>query len=165
MKHKTLIENPFPLHLLLRHKLSKPLPVAFATHLQREGVLTICKSSKWLLKTPFGRKTCRKRPPNGLQSMPEGWKMYPQISFSICDHFSWALGHFPRQTRLKWAKNFKARFLSLTKCTEKGFWRFVKAGNTEKKASENPFWVQNSQKTTPKWPPKHAWRMENVPPD
>ena len=42
MKHKTLIENPFPLHLLLRYKLSKPLPIAVATHLQWEGVLTIC---------------------------------------------------------------------------------------------------------------------------
>ena len=42
MKHKTLIENPFPLHLLLRYKSSKPLPIAVATHLQREGVLTIC---------------------------------------------------------------------------------------------------------------------------
>ena len=28
VKHKTLIENPFPLHLLLRYKLSKPLPIA-----------------------------------------------------------------------------------------------------------------------------------------
>ena len=61
----------------------------------------------------------------GTQDWPEGWKMDPQIGFSICDHFSWALGHFPRQTRLKWAKNFKARFLSLTKCTEKGFWIFA----------------------------------------
>ena len=73
MKHKTLIENPFPLHLLLRYKSSKPLPIAVATHLQWEGVLTICN-----------------------------------------------------------------------------------AGNTEKKASENPFWLLNLQKTTPKWPPKHA---------
>ena len=47
MKHKTLIENPFPLHLLLRYKSSKPLPIAVATHLQREGVLTICKCRKY----------------------------------------------------------------------------------------------------------------------
>ena len=32
MKHKTLIENPFPLHLLLGYKWSKPLPIAVATH-------------------------------------------------------------------------------------------------------------------------------------
>ena len=47
MKHKTLNENPFLLHLILRYKLSKPLPIAVATHLQREGVLTICKCRKY----------------------------------------------------------------------------------------------------------------------
>ena len=47
MKHKTLIENPFPLHLLLGYKLSKPRPIAVATLLQREGVLTICKCRKY----------------------------------------------------------------------------------------------------------------------
>ena len=67
------------------------------------------------------QKTTPKWPPKHAWRMGNG----PQIGFSICDHFSWALGHFPRQTRLKWAKNFKARFLSLTKCTEKGFWLFV----------------------------------------
>ena len=40
MKHKTLIENTFPLALLLRYETSKPLPIAIATLLQREGVLT-----------------------------------------------------------------------------------------------------------------------------
>ena len=53
--------------------------------------------------------------------MPEGWEMDPQIGFSICDHFSWALGYFPRQTKLKWTKNFKALFLGLTKATVRGF--------------------------------------------
>ena len=45
MKHKTLIENTFPLPLLLRNEMSKPLPIAIATLLQREGVLTfrICR--------------------------------------------------------------------------------------------------------------------------
>ena len=42
MNHKTLIENPFPLHLLLRYKSSKPLPVANEWQLQWEGVQTIC---------------------------------------------------------------------------------------------------------------------------
>ena len=105
MKHKTLIENTFPLPLLLRYETSKPLPIAIATLLQREGVLMFCKCRKYrekrLLKTPFGCKICRKRPLNGLQSMPEGWEMDPQIGFSICDHFSWALGYFPKQTKLK----------------------------------------------------------------
>ena len=78
MKHKTLIENTFPLPLVLWNETSKPLPIAIATLLRREGVLKFHKCRKYrnrLLKTPFGCKICRKRPPNGLQSMPEGWKM------------------------------------------------------------------------------------------
>ena len=77
-----------------------------------------------LLKTLFGCKVCSKWPLDGLQSMPEGWKMDHYIGFSICDHFAWALGYFPRQTKLKWTKNFKALFLSLTKSNRKGFWQF-----------------------------------------
>ena len=47
MKHKTLIENPFPLPLLLRNETSKPLPIAIATLLRREGVLTFHKCRKY----------------------------------------------------------------------------------------------------------------------
>ena len=77
-----------------------------------------------LLKTPFGCKICRKRPPIGLQSMPEGWKMDPQIPCPIGNHFSWGLGYFARQTKLKLTKNFKALFLSLTKNNGKRFLTF-----------------------------------------
>ena len=47
MKHKTLIENTFPLPLLLRNETSKPLPIAIATLLQREGVLTFRNCRKY----------------------------------------------------------------------------------------------------------------------
>ena len=47
MKHKTLIENTFPLPLLLRNETSKPLPIAIATLLRREGVLTFHKCRKY----------------------------------------------------------------------------------------------------------------------
>ena len=47
MKHKTLIENTFPLPLLLRYETSKPLPIAIATLLQRERVLTFRKCRKY----------------------------------------------------------------------------------------------------------------------
>ena len=90
MKHKTLIENPFPLHLLLRYKLSKPLPIAVATHLQREGVLTICKCRKYREKgfrNPFWLQNVQKTTPKCLQSMPEGWEMDPQIPFPNGNHF------------------------------------------------------------------------------
>ena len=79
---------------------------------------------KRLLKTPFGCKICRKRPPNGLQSMPEGWEMDTQIPCPIGNHFSWGLGYFARQTKLKLTKNFKALFLSLTKNNGKRFLTF-----------------------------------------
>ena len=79
MKHKTLIENTFPLHLLLRYKSSKPLPIAVGTHLQREGVLTICTFIVNAMgrgsEKPFFAKFAKKSPLNGLQIMPEGWKM------------------------------------------------------------------------------------------
>ena len=55
--------------------------------------------------------------------MPEGWEMDPQISCLIRDHFSWGLGYFTIQTKLKWTKKIKALFLSLTKSDGKGFWR------------------------------------------
>ena len=47
MKHKPLIENTFPLPLLLGYETSKPLPIAIATLLQREGVLTFRKCRKY----------------------------------------------------------------------------------------------------------------------
>ena len=72
MNHEPLVKNPFPVHLLIRYKSPKPLPIPVFTHLEQEGLFTICKSSKY---------------------------------------------------------------------KEKGLW------------------LQNLQKTTPKWPPKHAWRM------
>ena len=59
--------------------------------------------------------------PNGLQRMTEGWEIDPHIGFPICDHFSWALGYFPKQTKLIWTKNFKALFLSLTKRNRRAF--------------------------------------------
>ena len=70
-------------------------------------------------------KIWKKWPLNGLQSMPEGWEMDTQIPCPIGNHFSWGLGYFARQTKLKWTKNFKALFLSLTKCNGNVFWRFV----------------------------------------
>ena len=80
MKHKTLIENPFPLHLLLRYKSSKPLPIAVGTHLQREGGLMICTFIVNAMgrgsENPFLLQNLQKKSPlNGLQIMPEGWKM------------------------------------------------------------------------------------------
>jgi len=47
MKHKTLIENPFLLPLLLRYKTSKSLPIAVASLLQREGVWTLRNCRKY----------------------------------------------------------------------------------------------------------------------
>ena len=47
----------------------------------------------------------------------------------------------------------------------KKFCSFVNAVNTDKWASEKNLWLQNWQKTTPKWPPNHARRMENGPLD
>ena len=96
---------------------------------QREPELTFHKWSQnlkyWSLKTGFCCKKCQKRPLNGLQSMPEGWEMDPQIPCPIGNHFSWGLGYFARQTKLKWTKNFKALFLSLTKYNGTVFWRFA----------------------------------------
>ena len=44
MKHKTLIENTFPLALLLRYEISKPILIAIATLLQQEGVWRFVKA-------------------------------------------------------------------------------------------------------------------------
>ena len=54
MKHKTLIENTFPLPLVLGYETSKPVPIAIATLLQRERVLTFRSSLLKAMGTGFG---------------------------------------------------------------------------------------------------------------
>ena len=72
MKHKTLMETPFPLPLVKRNKTSKPLPIEVGTYLQREGVLTFCtfivnamgRGSENPFFTKKLQKTTPKWPPN-----------------------------------------------------------------------------------------------------
>ena len=89
-KHLKFLTDPLPPGkagepglFTIRYKSSKLFSIAVATHLQREGVLTICKCGKYrkkrlLLKNP-SCKICRKRSLNGLQNMPEGWEMDPAL--------------------------------------------------------------------------------------
>ena len=59
MKHKTLIENTFPLPLLFSYETSKALPIAIGTLVLQEGVLTFrnCRKYREIIpKTPFDPK-------------------------------------------------------------------------------------------------------------
>ena len=109
MKHKNPVKTPFPFPLLLWYETSKPLPIPASTHLEWEGVLTFWNCMKYReigFWKPFLFKICRNWPLNGLQSMPDGWEVPdPQIPCPIGNHFSWRLGYFARQTKLKWTKN------------------------------------------------------------
>ena len=129
MKHKTLIENTFPLPLLLGYETSKPVPIAIATLLQRERVLTFHKCRKYreigFWKPVLVAKFAENDPQMASKACLKDGKWTPQIPCPIGNHFSWGLGYFARQTKLKWTKNFKALFLSLTKYNGTVFWRFA----------------------------------------
>ena len=98
MKHKTLIENPFPLHLLLRYKLSKPLPIAVATHLQREGVLTICKCRKYrekgFRKPLLVAKLAENDPQMASKACLKDGKCTPRLAFPFVITFHGLWGTF-----------------------------------------------------------------------
>ena len=129
MKHKTLIENTFPLPLLLGYETSKPVPIVIATLLQRERVLTFHKCRKYreigFWKPVLVAKFAENDPQMASKACLKDGKWTPQIPCPIGNHFSWGLGYFARQTKLKWTKNFKALFLSLTKYNGTVFWRFA----------------------------------------
>ena len=61
---------------------------------------------------------------------------------------------FPLLSRYETSKLFPKAIATIL--LQEGVLTFVNAGNAEKWASENPFWLENLQKTTPKWPPKHV---------
>ena len=98
MKHKTLIENPFPLHLLLRYKSSKPLPIAVATHLQREGVLTICKCRKYrekgFRKPLLVAKLAENDPQMASKACLKDGKWTPRLAFPFVITFHGLWGTF-----------------------------------------------------------------------
>ena len=124
MKHKTLIENTFPLPLLLGYETSKPVPIVIATLLQRERVLTFHKCRKYreigFWKPVLVAKFAENDPQMASKACLKDGKWTPQIPCPIGNHFSWGLAYFARQTKLKWTKNFRALYFSLTKCTGRG---------------------------------------------
>ena len=73
------------------------------------------------LKTPFGCKICRKGPPNGPQSMPEGWKMDPQIPCPIGNHFHGVWGTLLAKPSWNEPKTLKPYFSVWPNATGRGF--------------------------------------------
>ena len=124
-REKKIIDLP----LLLGYETSKPVPIVIATLLQRERVLTFHKCRKYreigFWKPVLVAKFAENDPQMASKACLKDGKWTPQIPCPIGNHFSWGLGYFARQTKLKWTKNFKALFLSLTKYNGTVFWRFA----------------------------------------
>ena len=108
---------------------------------------------KRLLKTPFGCKICRKGPPNGPQSMPEGWKMDPQIPCPIGNHFHGVWGTLLAKPSWNEPKTLESYFSVLPERTGSAFGDLVLISVTgmltKVVQQDNPlYWSSLNQDTT-----------------
>ena len=111
-----------------QQKSSKPLPIAIATLLQREGVLTFRKCRKYreigFWKPVLVAKFAENDPQMASKACLKDGKWTPRSPALLAITFYGVCGTLVCKKELKWTKNFNALYLHFAKCNENPFWRF-----------------------------------------